>query len=214
VLLLVPVIIADAVTEPGGVPEQHAVELTAEAHEAARDGHCEIVAKLDAQVHNLDSDYYERTFQTDPAIEACLHATPTPPERRDRFTVGAGVTIGNGLQADLRVGWMVTPWFAVFGSVFIGSKYTDFGDDYRVYAGGARLWYDRFFVDGRLGGAQAYIGDCSSGGPTCPASGVGEFVGAGLEVTRQVHYGLEVHVGVGGGAGVHVVGGGIGTSFY
>lgn len=197
------------------IPEEHAVQLTAEAHEQALAGRCDLVAKLDGKVHQLDALYYERSFTTDPAIEQCLHPT-IERHARTRFTAGAGVTVGTGLQADLRLGWMVTESVAVFGSVFLGSDQRKSEDnEYRVFAAGVRYWpFARGFIDGRLGVASGYLSPCGTSALSCTKLGVGGLLGAGYEVAHTSRYGLELHVEVSGGGGIAIVGGGVGASFY
>jgi len=197
------------------VPEARAVELTAEAREQAVAGHCDLVARLDGRVHQLDALYYERSFTTDPAIEACLH--PSREEHaRTRFTAGLGVSVGTGMQGELHLGWMVTESIAMFGSVFVGTEQTEPEDnEYRVVAAGVRYWpFPRGFVDGRLGIASGYHDACTVGGDGCTKVGVGGWLGAGYEIVHESRYGLELHVEVAGGGGLAIVGAGIGASFY
>lgn len=54
--------------------------LTKEAETAARSGDCATVAKLDAQVGQLDDDFHTTVFLGDVAIARCLGAVQAPAE--------------------------------------------------------------------------------------------------------------------------------------
>jgi len=197
-----------------GVPEPHAVQLTEKARVAAKAGRCEVVAKYDPQVHDLDGLYYETVFQTDPAIEACLDMTPlTAPSARSLHG-GCGREHRHGPRADLRAaGWWSTG--SDCSARFVpGIQNSDNRTTSSSTQGGVRLWLgSRVFLDGRSATAKRAPCQCTSGGDPCTKHGVGFWAGWRRDRPRR-SLRAELHVELDGGGGTGMLGAGIGASFY
>lgn len=135
----------------------------------------------------------------------------------DGMMLGGAIALGLQSSVDVRIGWMVNPRVAVFGTgLWAGSITND--STRRLVGVGARLWIsDRAFLEGRFG--QGLVRD-----DTMPANvpmemrtetkGVGGFAGLGVEIVRWKHFGLELHTEATLFAGEGAVTGGLGLTFY
>jgi len=120
-------------------------------------------------------------------------------------------------SVDLRVGWMVNPRVAVFGTGLWAGSITN--DTRRRLVGvGARLWItDRAFLEGRLGQGLVRDDPMPANMPMetrTETKGIGAFAGLGVEIVRWKHFGLELHTEATLVAGDGALSGGLGITFY
>jgi hypothetical protein len=135
----------------------------------------------------------------------------------DGMMLGGAIALGLQGHVDLRVGWMVTPRVAVFGTGLWAGSITD--DSRRRLLGvGARLWIsERAFLEGRLGQGLVRDDTMLTNVPMemhTETKGVGAFAGLGVEIVRWKHFGLELHTEATLFAGEGAVTGGLGITFY
>lgn len=115
-------------------------QLTATAHNVARDGRCEALPAIAARVKELDPDYYAHVFGVDPVIAGCTVVDPhrqigappalTPPaavqeprtggkSTNEAFGLSAlGTVAGIGFMA-IGAHWSSTPAGMVGGGLFL-----------------------------------------------------------------------------------------------
>lgn len=135
----------------------------------------------------------------------------------DGMMLGGAIALGLQSSVDLRVGWMVHPRVAVFGTgLWAGSITND--SSRRLVGVGARLWItDRAFLEGRLGQGLVRDDTILANIPMemhTETRGVGAFAGLGVEIVRWKHFGLELHTEATLFAGEGALTGGLGITFY
>ena len=135
----------------------------------------------------------------------------------DGMMLGGAIAMGLQSSVDLRVGWMVNPRVAVFGSgLWAGSITND--SSRRLVGVGARLWIsDRAFLEARFGQGLVRDETMLSNVPMemrIETKGVGAFAGLGVEIVHWKHFGLELHTEATLFAGEGAVTGGLGITFY
>lgn len=135
----------------------------------------------------------------------------------DGMMLGGGIALGLQSQVDLRVGWMINPRIAVFGTGLWASSITD-DSSRRLIGVGARFWVsDRAFLEGRFGQGVVRDDPMPVNVPMemqTETKGVGAFAGLGVEILRSKHFGLELHTEALLFAGEGALTGGLGITFY
>jgi hypothetical protein len=168
---------------------------------AVQAGNCGVVARLDAQVRELDPAYYRCGFAGHPVIAACMPAPAAAAaidssERAGLMVGAAGEVVGAsgaiiGLATDVRIGWQIQPWIAVFAlaGTIVGAGD---GGPVGLLEVGVRLSLDRLFVDARIGWART-PSECDD--EPCPSPNTRlQIFGGGVELIRHRHFSLDLHL--------------------
>ena len=142
--------------------------------------------------------------------------SPSTASVHDGMMLGGAIALGLQSSVDLRVGWMLNPRVAVFGTgLWAGSITND--SSRRLVGVGARLWLtDRAFLEGRLGQGLVRAETMPVVPMERPAEtkGFGAFAGLGVEIVHWKHLGLELHTEATLLAGEGALTGGLGITFY
>ncbi len=146
---------------------------------------------------------------------------PDRGEDRRGVLLGGGFGLGRLVQAELRLGVMVTPHFALFGAVTkAGDPWPDGGQPVKIWSAGARLWIDRLYLEARIGKIDQHeycdrddFGDAVYCGRFSNYDALAQ-VGFGIELVHRNHVGFEVHLDNTIIHGHSTVTGGLGLNFY